>query len=206
MGSDQVSLRICSLPRVAGQCQRGRLRGWQGVWGGLGEKGARRGSLEKRSLGDRDSIVEVAYNNETRRELLWECRLWSQQGHHPTPVLKPRKVIGIKVEKGISYRRDSRAPAMAVLMFWAADSEGIGRSTITLFNATDSYREVWERETGLRPTLSDEVNIPFNFLLRSCPPDRDTNALALSSQFMVEAFVSAEDKDRAEEARAASQA
>ncbi|CAO1619386.1 unnamed protein product [Sympodiomycopsis kandeliae] len=89
-----------------------------------------------------DSVVEVAFNNETRAQLLWECRLWSQQGLHPTPVKSQRNIPSIKIENAMRYRQDPTTPAMAILMLWAADDGGVGPHQITLFNATPSYQEV----------------------------------------------------------------
>ncbi|CAO1627265.1 unnamed protein product [Sympodiomycopsis kandeliae] len=155
------------------------------------------------SDGDGDFVMEIAYNNETRAELLWECRLWSQQGHGAAPVVRARNVIGIKIEKGVTYRQDRNHPAMAILLFEAADELGHGIHSILAFNANASYLDVWEQETGLRPILSNQVEIPFSFMLRLPPAEWRTITLLLTFEFLAGVFASGEAKDISEENAAA---
>ncbi|CAO1637476.1 unnamed protein product [Sympodiomycopsis kandeliae] len=158
----------------------------------------RKGQIEE----DNDAVIEIAYNNEKRAELLWECRLWSQQGQHPTPVIMPRNVLGIKIENAPSYRQDATVPAMAVLMFWAADPQGVGAYTVTLLNAAPAYAAIWREETGLEPLLAEEVQVPFSFFLRGHPQQWDTNDIVLSTEWLASSFADGEAKERQQEVRA----
>ncbi|CAO1639166.1 unnamed protein product [Sympodiomycopsis kandeliae] len=121
-----------------------------------------------------ETVVEVAFANETAKQLLWEVLAWSQQGSSTgSPIIRPRNTLGLRIESVFQFRLDRTQRAFALFLLGAADSNGNGQRTCVLFNATNEMKDAYEAIISSSPVPDTalvlnpaEWRVPFDFVVR----------------------------------------
>lgn len=161
-------------------------------------------------------VIEVAYSHETPAELFFEGLLWSQQGSATNyePICRPAMFIGIHIERGRSFQMDeSLGAAWAIMVLSAADSDGIGTSTITLINATEKYLAKvrngvapWaDAHCQVAPTFdhASEIRVLWRWMCPSISPHLQDMGFQLTSEDLVTALRKGEGRNHAQTAATA---
>lgn len=113
--------------------------------------------------------IEVAYRNEDVDVLMFEARLWTQQGSTPDGQRRRKALNFIGIHVG-PKRPNGHAFGVFIC---PAQAAAPARATIYTFNASEEYKATWEAATrkanlGVETmTYTDQaVQIKYNFL---CP-------------------------------------